>query len=72
MRQPYRRNMAASSSESDPLGDKKSLERKVHKVTGVAVGALKGSAIFEFTVAELMSWGEKRETSAKKTRFILY
>ena len=60
--------MAASSSEGEPLGDKKLLERKVHKGTGVAVRALKESALFEFTVAEPMSWAEKRETRREEDK----
>lgn len=50
------------SSDGDKIGDKRSLERQIHEVTGVAVEALKGSALSDFSIAERMSWAEKRET----------
>jgi Heterokaryon incompatibility protein (HET) len=50
------------SSERQRLGDKKSLVRQVHEVTGVAVKALEGNTLSEFSVAERMLWAEKRET----------
>jgi Heterokaryon incompatibility protein (HET) len=50
------------SSDGDKLGDKRSLERQIHEITGVAVEALKGSALSDFSIAERMSWAEKRET----------
>jgi hypothetical protein len=50
------------SLEGNRLGDKRSLEQQVHEVTGLPVRALQGSALFEFGVAERISWAEKRET----------
>lgn len=50
------------SLEGNRVGDKKSLERQVHEVTGVAIRALEGDPLSEFNVAERMSWAEKRET----------
>ena len=54
------------SLEGKLLGDKKSLERQVHEVTGLAIGALQGNTLFEFSVAERMSWAEKRETKREE------
>jgi hypothetical protein len=56
------------SLEGKRLGDKKSLERQVHEVTGLAVRALQGSALFEFSVAERMSWAENRETKREEDK----
>jgi Heterokaryon incompatibility protein (HET) len=56
------RSVEFFSLEGNRLGDKKSLERQVHEVTGVAVRALQGETLLDFSVAERMSWAEKRET----------
>ena len=56
------------SSEGKRLGDKKSLERQVHEVTGLAVQALQGTALFEFSIAERMSWAEKRDTKREEDK----
>jgi hypothetical protein len=44
------------------LGDKKSLEEQLHKITGIPVSALRGTPLSEFSVDERMSWIENRET----------
>ena len=54
------------SREGKRLGDKKSLERQVHEITGIAVEALRGSPLSRFSVAERFSWAEKRETTRKE------
>ena len=51
------------SREGERLGDKKSLEQHVQEVTEVAVGALAVSALPDFSIAERMSWAEKRDTT---------
>jgi Heterokaryon incompatibility protein (HET) len=56
------------SLEGERLGDKKSLERQVHEVTGVAVRALQGCSLSEFSVAERMSWAEKRKTTREEDK----
>ena len=56
------------SLEGSRLGDKKSLERQVHEVTGVAIRALEGDTLLEFSVAERMSWAEKRETRREEDK----
>jgi hypothetical protein len=50
------------------LGDKKSLERQLHKITGIAVPALQGTPLSEFSVEERMSWAEKRETKREEDK----
>jgi hypothetical protein len=54
------------SQEGKRLGDKKSLERQVHEITGIALEALQGSSLSCFSVAERFSWAEKRETTRKE------
>ena len=56
------------SREGKRLGDKKSLERQIHEITGIAVQALQGSPLSDFSVAERMSWAEKRETKRKEDK----
>jgi hypothetical protein len=56
------------SLEGRRLGDKKSLERQVHEVTGLTLRALQGNALFEFSIAERMSWAEKRETKREEDK----
>jgi hypothetical protein len=56
------RSVEFFSLEGTRLGDKKSLEQQVHEVTGVAIRALQGETLLDFSVAERMSWTEKRET----------
>jgi hypothetical protein len=45
------------------LGDKTSLERQIHEVTGIAIKALRGDALSDFSVVERMSWAAKRKTT---------
>jgi hypothetical protein len=56
------------SLEGERLGDKKSLERQVHEVTGLALRALQGSALFDFSISERMSWAENRETTREEDK----
>ncbi|KAN0072319.1 hypothetical protein V8E54_009248 [Elaphomyces granulatus] len=54
------------SKEGEQLGNKESLERDIHDVTGIPVKILRGSSLSDFSVPERMSWAEKRETSRKE------
>ena len=56
------------SIEGKLLGDKKSLERQVHEITGIAVQALQGHSISRFSVAERLSWAESRETKREEDK----
>ena len=49
-------------------GNKKSLERHIHEVTGIPVKALRGSLLSDFSVPERMLWAEKRETTRKEDK----
>jgi hypothetical protein len=54
------------SLEGTRLGDKKSLERQVHEITGISLQALQGHTLSDISVAERMSWATKRETTRKE------
>ncbi|KAN0083094.1 hypothetical protein V8E54_002182 [Elaphomyces granulatus] len=56
------------SEEGEQLGNKKSLERHIHEVTGIPVKALRGSPLSDFSVPERMLWAEKRETTRKEDK----
>jgi Heterokaryon incompatibility protein (HET) len=50
------------SREGNRLGSKKSLEQDIHETTGIAVEALRGGSLLDFTVEERMSWANRRKT----------
>ena len=54
------------SSDGLRLGDKKSLVRDIHKITGIAIEALRGRSLSEFSVSERMDWAKKRTTTRKE------
>jgi heterokaryon incompatibility protein (HET) len=56
------------SREGEQLGNKKSLKRHIHEVTGIPFNALRGSSLSDFSVPERMSWAEKRETTRKEDK----
>ncbi|KAN0072834.1 HET domain containing protein [Elaphomyces granulatus] len=56
------------SKEGEQLGNKRSLERHIHEVTGIPVKALRGSSLSDFSVPERMLWVEKRETTHKEDK----
>jgi hypothetical protein len=56
------------SKEGEYLGNKRSLERHIHEVTGIPIKALRGSPLYDFSVAERMAWAENRETTRKEDK----
>ena len=56
------------SREGERLGDKKSLEQQIHKITGIPLGALRGNPLSNFSINERMSWAAKRETKRKEDK----
>ena len=56
------------SKEGEQLGNKKSLERHIHEVTGIPVEALRGNTLSDFSISERMLWAEKRETTRKEDK----
>ena len=56
------------SREGKLLGDKKTLERRVHEITGIAVSALQGAPLSQFRVDERLSWVGNRQTTRKEDK----
>jgi hypothetical protein len=54
------------SLEGKRLGDKRSMEKQVHKITEIAVQALRGDPLSDFSVADRMSWAAKRRTTREE------
>nr|ADA68836.1 HET-R [Podospora anserina] len=56
------------SKECERLGDKKSLEREIHDITGIPLKALQGRPLSDFSIAERMAWIEKRDTKFEEDK----
>ena len=50
------------SQKCGRLGDRKSLEKQIHEVTGISIHALRGEPLSHFTINERMSWAANRMT----------
>ena len=50
------------------LGNKISLERHIREITGIPSKALRGSPLSDFSVAERMSWTERRVTTYEEDK----
>jgi hypothetical protein len=62
------RSVEFFSIEGELLGDKMSLERQIHSITGIPVSALQGTPPSEFSVTERFSWAAKRETKKEEDK----
>ena len=51
------------SREGKRLGDKRTLERQIHKITGIPVQALRGTSLSHFSNNERLSWAQNRQTT---------
>jgi len=56
------------SEKGGRLGNKISLERYIHEMTGIPVKILRGGALSDFGIAERLSWAEKRETTRNEDK----
>jgi hypothetical protein len=54
------------SSDCKLLGDKISMEQEIYETTGIAVDALRGHPLSEFSEAERMSWAANRHTTREE------
>jgi hypothetical protein len=50
------------------LGDKKSLARQLHEITGIAALALQGASLSKFSIKERMSWADNRQTKHEEDK----
>jgi hypothetical protein len=56
------------SAQGVELGDRKSMENQIHEITEIPIEALQGHALTKFSVAERLSWAEKRSTKRKEDK----
>lgn len=56
------------SREEQCLGDKKSLEKQLHEITGIPVTALRGTALSQFSIGERLRWAENRMTRKREDK----
>src|SRR5947209_7172993 len=56
------------SREGKQLGDKRTLERQIHEITGIAIPALRGTPLSQFGIDERLSWAENRQTTRKEDK----
>jgi hypothetical protein len=54
------------SLNGNRLGDKKSLEVQLHKITGIPVLALRGRPLSDFSFDERVSWARNRDTKREE------
>jgi hypothetical protein len=50
------------------LGDRQSLERQLHEITGIASAALKATPLCNFGLTERLSWMEGRNTTYEEDK----
>jgi hypothetical protein len=51
------------TQDSRRLGDKRSPVQQIHKITGIAVSALWGRNISQFSIEERLGWAASQQTS---------
>jgi hypothetical protein len=51
------------SREGTYLGNKKSLEKQIHQITGIPIEVLRGAPLSDFEVDQRLSWAHHRETT---------
>jgi hypothetical protein len=57
------RSVEFFSRHGKRLGDKETLKRHIHEITGISISALKGAPLSQFEVEERLSWAENRQTA---------
>jgi hypothetical protein len=56
------------SQEGNPLGDKRTLERQIHEITGIAISAIRGTPLYQFDVHQRLEWVENRRTKREEDK----
>ena len=56
------------SLEGERLGDKRSMEKQIHEITEIAIQALRGDPLSDFSVPERLSWAANRETTREEDK----
>jgi hypothetical protein len=50
------------------IGDKKTMERLIHEITGIPISALQGASLSDFSVDERLSWAKTRKNLRSEDR----
>jgi hypothetical protein len=56
------------SQEGQLLGDKRTLERHIHDITGIDSPAIRGTHLSTFSVEERLSWANSRQTTRREDK----
>jgi hypothetical protein len=56
------------SREGRHLGDKTSLEQQIHEITGIAIPALRGAPLSDFSINERLLWAKSRQTTREEDK----
>jgi hypothetical protein len=59
------------SQEYRRLGNKSSLRKWIHEITGIPHSALEGSRMSQFSIEERFMWSERRETTMPEDKIYL-
>jgi hypothetical protein len=62
------RSVEFFSREHERLGDNRTLERQIHEVTNIAIPALRGNHLSQFSVDERLSWAKNRQTTREEDK----
>lgn len=62
------RSVEFFSQEGVRIGDKSSLRQQIHGMTGISESALRGTALFQSSIEERLSWMEHRQTKLEEDR----
>jgi hypothetical protein len=54
------------SQKGQSLGYKESRVQQIHEITVIALGALQGKSITQFSIADRMSWAARRNTTREE------
>jgi hypothetical protein len=60
------------SADGVRIGDKKSLEQQISRITGVPTTALQGQPLDSFSVEQRMAWAKDEKLRRKKTKLTLF
>jgi hypothetical protein len=56
------------SQEGNRLGDKETLERQIHEITGIAISMLRGAPLAQFSIEDRFSWATDRQTTREEDK----
>lgn len=56
------------SQEGKQLGDKRTLERQIHEISGIPIAALQGTPLSQFNIDNRFSWAKDRQTTREEDK----